>query len=350
MNTLTLSRFNPVTLSQTHKWMLLASVCIFALALLSIGYGPAGWDWRLAIAWLAPERFNQFDALQINVVMQIRLPRFVLAVLVGLVLAQTGASTQALCRNPLADPSIIGISAGAAMVAVAFIALSAQFNFNAQLYLPYASFLGALGVTSLVYFIAKQQGQINITTLILVGVAINALAFAVIGLLSFFADDSALRLINYWTMGSLGGASWITIIQALPLLLISLVGLWRLKEPMNLLLIGESQAQYLGVDTNKLKLYIIILVALGVGAVVALTGLIGFVGLVVPHIARLMVGPHLRNMLPLCMLIGVVVLLLSDWLARIVIMPSELPIGIITALLGAPLFIYLIVKNKRGWS
>ncbi len=218
------------------------------------------------------------------------------------------------------------------------------------MYLPYASFLGALGVTSLVYFIAKQQGQINITTLILVGVAINALAFAVIGLLSFFADDSALRLINYWTMGSLGGASWSTIIQAAPLLFISLIGLWRLKNPMNLLLIGESQAQYLGVDTNKLKLYVIILVALGVGAVVALTGLIGFVGLVVPHIARLMVGPHLRNMLPLCMLIGVVVLLLSDWLARIVIMPSELPIGIITALLGAPLFIYLIVKNKRGWS
>ncbi|XQF91562.1 FecCD family ABC transporter permease (plasmid) [Pseudoalteromonas espejiana] len=121
----------------------------------------------------------------------------------------------------------------------------------------------------------------------------------------------------------------------------------RAHEPV---LIGESQAQYLGVDTNKLKLYVIILVALGVGAVVALTGLIGFVGLVVPHIARLMVGPHLRNMLPLCMLIGVVVLLLSDWLARIVIMPAELPIGIITALLGAPLFIYLIVKNKRGWS
>ncbi len=283
-------------------------------------------------------------------VTQIRLPRFVLAVMVGLVLAQTGAATQALCRNPLADPSIIGISAGAAMVAVAFIALSAQFNFNAQHYLPYASFLGALSVTSLVYLVSKQQKQININTLILVGVAINALAFAVIGLLSFYADDSALRLINYWTMGSLGGASWDNIKQASPLLLLSLIGLWRLKEPMNLLLIGESQAQYLGVDTSKLKLYVIILVALGVGAVVALTGLIGFVGLVVPHIARLMVGPHLRNMLPLCMLLGVIVLLLSDWLARLVVMPAELPIGIITALLGAPLFIYLIIKNKRDWS
>ncbi|MBB1340377.1 iron ABC transporter permease [Pseudoalteromonas sp. SR45-6] len=348
MNTLTLSRFKPVSITANQKWMLLITVCIFALALLSIGYGPAGWDWRLAIAWIAPEYFNQFDALQINVVTQIRLPRFVLAVLVGLVLAQTGAATQALCRNPLADPSIIGISAGAAMVAVAFIAFSAQFNFNAQYYLPYAAFLGALLVTSLVYLIAKQHRQVNITTLILVGVAINSLSFAVIGLLSYFADDSALRLINYWTMGSLGGANWDAITQATPLLLLSILGLWRLKEPMNLLLIGESQAQYLGVNTDKLKLYVIILVALGVGAVVALTGLIGFVGLVVPHIARLMVGPHLRKMLPLCMLLGVVVLLLSDWLARLVVMPAELPIGIITALLGAPLFIYLTIKTKRG--
>ncbi|WP_213609957.1 iron ABC transporter permease [Pseudoalteromonas sp.] len=350
MSTLTFSRFTPLVLSKKQKWMVLTYTCVFALTLLSIGYGPAGWDWRLAIAWLAPEHFKQFDALQINVVMQIRLPRFVLAVLVGLVLAQTGAATQALCRNPLADPSIIGISAGAAMVAVAFIALSEQFNFNAQQYLPYASFLGALSVTFLIYLIAQQQRQINITTLILVGVAINALAFAVIGLLSFYADDSALRLINYWTMGSLGGASWNAIVQAIPLLLISLIGLWRLKDQMNLLLIGESQAQYLGVNTSKLKLHVIILVALGVGAVVALTGLIGFVGLVVPHIARLMVGPHLRNMLALCMVLGVIVLLLSDWLARLVVMPAELPIGIITALLGAPLFIYLIIKNKRGWS
>ncbi|KGJ88577.1 hypothetical protein ND16A_2501, partial [Thalassotalea sp. ND16A] len=183
MSTLTLNRFNAITLSNPHKWMLLSYGCIFALALLSIGYGAAGWDWRLAIAWLAPEHFSQFDALQIKVVTQIRLPRFVLAVMVGLVLAQTGAATQALCLNPLADPSIIGISAGAAMVAVAFIALSAELNFTAQHYLPYASFLGALSVTSLVYLVSIQQKQININTLILVGVAINALAFAVIGLL-----------------------------------------------------------------------------------------------------------------------------------------------------------------------
>ncbi|WP_404343085.1 FecCD family ABC transporter permease [Pseudoalteromonas mariniglutinosa] len=329
------------------RWHLLCALAIMLLTTLSIGFGPAGWDWRLAFAWLAPEHFGQFDALQIQVVTQIRLPRFILAVLVGAVLAQTGAATQALCRNPLADPSIIGISAGAAVVAVTFIAFGAQFNFQAQHYLPYASFMGALTVTYLLYRIARQHRQINITTLILVGVAVNALSFALIGLLSFYADDSALRLINYWTMGSLAGANWRSLMESTPLLILSLVGLWSLREPMNLLLVGESQAQYLGVNTQQLKIKIIIFVALGVGAVVALTGLIGFVGLVVPHIARLMVGPHLRIMMPLCIMLGIIVLLLSDWLARVLVMPAELPIGIITALLGAPLFIYLILKSKK---
>ena len=330
-----------------NRWQLGCAVAIVFLAILSIGFGPAGWDWQLAFAWLAPDYFQQFDHLQIQVVTQIRLPRFVLAVLVGAVLAQTGAATQALCRNPLADPSIIGISAGAAVVAVTFIAFGAQFNFQAQRYLPYASFVGALTVTYLLYKIAKRRGQLNITTLILVGVAVNALSFALIGLMSFYADDSSLRLINYWTMGSLAGANWQTLTESAGLLVISVLGLRYLREPMNLLLVGESQAQYLGVDTHQLKIKIIIFVALGVGAVVALTGLIGFVGLVVPHIARLMVGPHLRNMMPVCMMLGVCVLLLSDWLARVVVMPTELPIGIITALLGAPFFLYLILKSKQ---
>lgn len=348
-----MSTFASIPLQMTarffpNKWIIACVLCIAVLSLVSIGFGPAGWDWQLAIAWLAPEYFTQFDTLQINVVTQIRLPRFMLAVMIGLVLAQTGTATQALCRNPLADPSIIGISSGAAVVAVAFIALGTQFDFQANKYLPYAAFIGAFVVTLFVYLVAKQAGQVNVTTLILVGVAINALAFALIGLLSFYADDSALRLINYWTMGSLGGANWANLSQAMPLLLMSAIGLWYLKEPMNCLLLGESQAQYLGINTHTLKFQIIILVALGVGASVALTGLIGFVGLVVPHIARLMVGPHLRIMMPLSMLLGIIVLLLSDWLARTLVMPAELPIGIITALLGAPLFIYLILKSKHG--
>jgi iron complex transport system permease protein len=212
-----------------YQWIFGALLLFFAVV--ALGFGPAGWDWRLSVAWLYPEYFSQFSELQINVVSQIRLPRFVLAILVGAILAQTGAATQALCRNPLADPSIIGISGGAAVMAVAVIALAPKLGFNADVYLPYAAFIGALLVTLAVYKFAKRNNEINVTTLILVGVAFNALSFALIGLLSFYADDTSLRLINYWTMGSLGGASWSGIAQALPLFLVSFFGLyWKRKE------------------------------------------------------------------------------------------------------------------------
>lgn len=330
------------------RWHLFIAGLISLLILVSLGFGPAGWDWRLAIAWMAPDYFSEFNQLQLNVVTQIRMPRMCLAVLVGTVLAQTGAATQALCRNPLADPSIIGVSAGAAVMAVGLIAFGPALNIAVDFWLPFAAFAGALLATFLVYRIAKREGEIQITTLLLVGVAINALSFALIGLFSFFADDSSLRLINYWTMGSLAGASWSALSQAVALLAISVAGLLYYREKMSLLLLGESEARYLGVDIQSLKSRVVILIALGVGAAVALTGLVGFVGLVVPHISRLILGPNLRHMMPLCMLIGTLVLLISDWLARIVVGPAELPIGIITAILGAPVFIYLLINQQRG--
>ena len=330
------------------RWHLVALAMITLLMLISLGFGPAGWDWRLAFAWIAPDYFTQFSDLQLNIVTQIRLPRLCLAILIGTVLAQTGAATQALCRNPLADPSIIGVSSGAAVMAVGLIAFAPVLNIAVDVWLPFAAFVGALLATFLVYKIAKRQGEIQITTLLLVGVAINALSFALIGLFSFYADDSSLRLINYWTMGSLAGASWPTLLQAIPLLAISLVGLFLYREKMSLLLLGESEARYLGINIQQLKSRVVVLIALGVGAAVALTGLVGFVGLVVPHITRLILGPNLRHMMPLCMLVGALVLLVSDWMSRVVVSPAELPIGIITAILGAPVFIYLLIKQQRG--
>ncbi|TQV75171.1 iron ABC transporter permease [Aliikangiella marina] len=331
------------------RWQSLFAVLVFTFAIITLGFGPAGWDWRLAFAWLLPEHFTQFSELQLNVVTHIRLPRFCLALIVGAVLAQTGAATQALCRNPLADPSIIGVSAGAAVMAVAVIALAPKIGFNPDVWLPYAAFSGALLVTFLVYHMAQQNQEISVTSLILVGVALNALSFALIGLFSFYADDSSLRLINYWTMGSLAGAGWSGLLQSLPLILMSFVGLYSKRAELNLLLLGESEARYLGVNIQRLKMQIVIYVALGVGAVVAMTGMIGFVGLVVPHMTRLLVGANMRYMLSVCALLGSVVLLFSDWLAKIVVAPTELPIGIITALIGAPVFIYLLQKNRmRG--
>lgn len=326
--------------------MLSSGALILLGALLSLGFGPAGWDWQLAIAWLHPSSFEQFTNLQINIVTEIRLPRFCLAMLVGLVLAQTGTATQALCRNPLADPSIIGVTAGAAVAAVLMIGVGYQYDIDVAFWLPIASFIGALSVTALVAVLSTRGGAINVTNLILVGVALNALAFAVIGLVSFYADDSALRLINYWTMGSLAGATWSTLFNALPLMLISIVGLCSLNKKLNVLLLGESEAKYLGLDVSKLKHKTVIFTAIGVGATVSMTGMIGFIGLIVPHISRMIVGPKITYVMPLSMAIGAAGLLLADWAARNVVSPAELPIGIITALIGAPFFLYLLIQQR----
>lgn len=338
------------THTQKHKlrWKVALISVLLILATVSLGFGPAGWDWRLSFAWLVPHWFDDFSTLQLNVVARIRLPRFCLAVLVGAVLAQTGAATQALCRNPLADPSIIGVSAGAAVMAVATIALGDKLGFSASTWLVYTAFLGALFATLLVYKLSSRSGEINVTTLILIGVALNALSFSLIGLLSFYADDSALRLINYWTMGSLAGATWETVLQALPLIIVCLAGLYVLRTKQSLLLLGESEARYMGVNIKQLKGQVVILIALGVGAVVAMTGMIGFVGLVIPHVARLLVGSDMRHMVSICALSGATVLLASDWLARVIVAPAELPIGIITALIGAPVFIYLLNHQQGG--
>lgn len=335
---------------QQHQMRLhlVALAALVVMAMVSVGFGPAGWNWQLAFAWMLPDLFPQVSELQLNIVTQIRLPRFCLAVLVGAVLAQTGCATQALCRNPLADPTVIGISSGAAVCAVAVIALAPIFHFNADAVLPYVAFLGALATTVWIYHSAKQDGEVNVTTLILIGVAVNALSFALIGLFSFYADDSSLRLINYWTMGSLAGANWQSLFQAAPLLCICMFGLFTLRSKFTLLLLGESNARYMGVDTQKLKQQSILLVALGVGVAVSLTGLIGFVGLVIPHITRLLIGNDYQKLMPLAMLIGASVMLLADWLARVLVAPNELPIGIITAILGTPVFLYLLKQQARS--
>ena len=327
--------------------MMVVSLSILLLfSVVSLSYGPAGWSWQLSIAWITPQYFNHFSELQLNIISEIRLPRLCLAILIGLVLAQTGSATQALCRNSLADPSIIGVTSGAAVAAVLLISMGEELGINVAFWLPIAAFIGALLVTYLVYQVANHRGQLSVSSLILVGVALNAIAFALIGLLSYLADDSALRLINYWTMGSLAGATWSTLINATPLLMISVVGLFVLRNKLSMLMLGESEARFMGVDVKRLKQQVIVFVAIGVGAAVALAGMIGFIGLVVPHICRLLVGPNLSRLMPLSMSVGAVVLLFSDWIARNIVTPAELPIGIITALLGAPLFLYLLIQQR----
>lgn len=359
MSNLTFSHYID-TVTQSNRWfrhqrkkVLACLLGLFAMLVLagiaSLSFGPAGWDLRLSIAWLFPGTWHDISQLQLNIISEIRLPRLCLGMLIGAVLAQTGAATQALCRNPLADPSVIGVSSGAAVMAVSTIALGPMllelFGVNASMLLPYAAFAGALVATLLVYQFAQSAQGVQVTSLILVGVAMNALGFALIGLLSFYADDSALRLISYWTMGSLAGANWSALTQAMPLLLISLFGLWSKRQQMSLLLLGEAEAKYMGVNIKSVKNQIVIFVAIGVGAAVALTGLVGFLGLVIPHLSRIVVGANLKYMMPVSMLLGALMLLASDWIARIIVVPAELPIGIVTAIIGAPVFIWMLRRQ-----
>ncbi|MDF2180145.1 iron ABC transporter permease [Aliiglaciecola sp. CAU 1673] len=332
-----------------RQQMLFLAVALSALicAVLALSSGPVISDWRLALAWWWPADFSGIKALHIDVVTQIRLPRLVLALMVGCVLAQSGCATQTLCRNPLADPGLIGISAGAAVAALMVISLGGKWGLQGEFWVSGGAFLGALAATLLVYKLAGQSGHTPVATLILAGVAINAFAGAIIGLLSYHADDDSLRLMSFWQMGSLAGISWQQLPFGLVFMGLSSLMLILRRRAINALLLGERQAGYLGVNVQRLKREIILWVALGVGGAVALTGMIGFIGLVIPHISRLLVGADIKRLMPMSMLLGAAVLAFADWLARMLVAPAELPIGIITALVGAPFFLYLLLRQKR---
>lgn len=284
------------------------------------------------------------------IVGQIRLPRALLGLCVGAVLALSGVAMQGLFRNPLADPGLIGVSSGAALGAAVAIVGGAAFGGLPSALAPYllsaCAFAGGLGVTALVYRLGRRDGQTSVATMLLAGIAFTALAGAVIGLFTYLADDATLRTLTFWNLGSLNGASYARL---WPLLLVTaVVALWlpRRARALNALLLGESEARHLGFAVERLKCELVFCTALGVGAAVAAAGMIGFIGLVVPHLMRLLVGPDHRLLLPASALAGASLLLLADLLARLLLAPAELPIGIVTALLGAPFFIYLLLRGR----
>jgi len=281
---------------------------------------------------------------------QIRLPRTLLGLLVGAVLALCGVAMQGLFRNPLADPGLIGVSSGAALGAAIAIVGGAALGGLPQAFAPYllsaCAFAGGLVVTSLVYRLGRRDGETHVATMLLAGIALTALAGAAIGLFTYLADDATLRTLTFWNLGSLNGASYPRL---WPLLLVTAaVALWlpRRAKALNALLLGESEARHLGFAVERIKAELVFCTALGVGAAVAAAGMIGFIGLVVPHLVRLLVGPDHRVLLPASALAGASLLLLADLAARLVLAPAELPIGIVTALIGAPFFLYLLLRGR----
>ncbi len=284
------------------------------------------------------------------IVGQIRLPRTLLGLATGGVLALAGVAMQGLFRNPLADPGLIGVSSGAALGAAIAIVFGASIGGLPEAFAPYllsaCAFAGGLLVTALVYRLGRHNGQTSVATMLLAGIALTALAGALIGLFTYLADDATLRTLTFWNLGSLNGASYPRL---WPLLLITLlVACWlpRRVNALNALLLGESEARHLGFDVERLKVELILCTALGVGAAVAAAGMIGFIGLVVPHLLRLIVGPDHRVLLPASMFGGAILLLLADLIARLALAPAELPIGIVTALIGAPFFLYLLIRGR----
>jgi iron complex transport system permease protein len=283
---------------------------------------------------------------------QLRMPRILLGFLVGGALSVAGVLMQGMFRNPLADPALIGASSGGALGAVFVIVLANRiFPDIPQLsdlrLLPLAAFAGALLVTGIVQRLSNVGGYTAVATLLLVGVAINALANSVIGLATFLSTDAQLRALSFWTLGSLGGADWRVVSLCAPfcLALIVLAPIWG--GALNAIALGEAEAGHLGFSVEKVKMILIVLTAAGVGASVAFTGIILFVGLVVPHLMRTMIGPDHRWLIPGAALLGAIVLIGSDTLARTLFAPAEIPIGVITAGFGTPFFLFMLLRQRR---
>lgn len=331
----------------------LSLLCLLAIWL-SLALGPVSlpmFDTLRAGLRLLGLRVSEDGLQQAEMILgQIRLPRTLLGLAVGAVLALSGVAMQGLFRNPLADPGLVGVAAGAAMGAAVAIVGGAWFGGMPDAFAPYllsfCAFVGGLGVTALVYRLGRRDGQTNVATMLLAGVAMTALGGAAVGLFSYLADDATLRTLTFWNLGSLNGASYERL---WPLLLVATgVAVWlpRRAKALNALLLGESEARHLGVDVERLKHELVFCTALGVGAAVAAAGLIGFIGLVVPHLVRLLAGPDHRVVLPASLLAGGVLMLFADLAARLLLAPAELPIGIVTAFIGAPFFLFLLMRGR----
>ncbi|MFY0252486.1 FecCD family ABC transporter permease [Chitinophaga sp. 30R24] len=288
------------------------------------------------------------------VLLVIRLPRVVLSVLIGAGLALAGAALQGLFRNPMADPGLIGISGGASLAAVLVIvfqaALPVWFSVGWIHYyaMNIAAFAGAFIAAWLVIRIAHTDSGSAVAVMLLGGIAINALCMAFTWLLAYISTNEQLRSIVFWTMGSLGGATWQTVLAVLPFILIPIIWLPRLSAALDVFSLGEQEARQMGVPVQSLKIKLLLLSTMAIAAGVAVAGVIGFVGLIIPHIVRQFTGPSYTILFPCAALAGAILLTVADLFSRTIIAPAELPVGVVTALLGAPFFIWLILKEKSA--
>lgn len=316
-------------------WGLAALLSV--MTLLATGFGAM----RLPVSLL----WSDADEALRQIWLTIRLPRVLLALVVGGSLALAGCVMQGLFRNPLADPGLLGISSGAALAVALWTVLPFTLPALLMLYAPMlAALTGALAATVAIFLLSRQHDS-SLSRLLLVGIAINALCGAAVGVLSWISNDAQLRQLSLWGMGSLGQAQWSTLLALTSLMVPSLLVIWRLASALNLLQLGDEEAHYLGVDVAAVQRILLLCSALLVAGAVAVSGVIGFVGLVVPHLMRMWLGADHRAVIPGSVLAGASLLLLADTVARTLVAPAEMPPGLLTTLLGAPWFLWFIFRR-----
>ncbi len=331
--------------------VLLIIIAIGAISIGALGISPAQIG-NIILYKVGLTSTVNFSEIQEKVFWVIRLPRVVMAIIIGATLAISGVGMQGIFRNPLAEPGIVGIGSGASLAAVSFIVLG-KYIFGSingiagQYGLNIVTFIGALIAMILVYRISKQSGKTNITIMLLAGIAINALAGALTGFITISANEQQLRTITFWSLGSLGGANWTSVMSILPFCLATIIGIPLLGKQLNALSLGEQDASYFGINTERLKNIVMYLCAFGVGASVAVAGIIIFVGLVVPHIIRMVIGPEHKKLGIASAIGGGILLTLADLISRTIAAPIEIPIGIITSIAGGPFFLYLLLREKK---
>lgn len=328
-------------------WLLAGALALACLASLQVG----ATDVTLSAMLGKLVQGQPLTQMEQVVLFDIRLPRLSMGVLVGAALAVSGAAMQGLFRNPLADPGIVGVGAGAGLGAILAIVLGTVLpawviDLTGNQLTPFAAFLGGWGSTILLYKVSTRGGRTSVATMLLAGIALGALAGALSGILVYIADDRQLRDLTFWGLGSLAGASWAKVLAAGPMIALAVGAALMLGRGLNGLALGEATAAHIGIDVQRMKSIAILAVAGATGAAVAVSGGIGFIGIVVPHLLRLGSGPDHQTLLPNAALLGATLLILADVIARVIIAPAELPIGIVTAVLGAPVFLWILLRRK----
>jgi len=336
-------------------YLFLSLLLLVALAVVSLYMGVYVFEKHSfsEIFWGIVNNDGSIDAAERFVLMDLRLPRIVMGILIGSALSVSGTCLQGMFRNPLATPDLLGITAGASLLAAVTIVMGVYIKPYIPEFLHYSllsimAFIGALATMILVYRISTISGRTNVVMMLLSGVAITAMGFAIMGLLIYFSKEEQLRDLTFWNMGSLAGASWTKNGILLVVITVAYFFLLNKGKALNAMMLGERDAQHLGIPIERIKKQIVLLTALMIGTCVAFAGTIGFVGLIVPYILRLIFKSNYHIILPLAAVFGSILLLTADTISRTIAPPSEIPIGVLTAFMGAPIFITILLRNRNS--